>query len=72
MTRADFSREELTWRVATKSASLNCVEIAKVDQDTIAVRNSRRPDGDMVVYTTAEFDAFVDGVKRGEFDDFLR
>ena len=69
MNPADINRDSLSWRVATKSQSMNCVEVARVDGSTFAFRNSRRPDGEMVLYTEAEFDAFIDGVKRGEFDD---
>ncbi|WP_433240994.1 DUF397 domain-containing protein [Streptosporangium sp. CA-135522] len=33
-----------------------------------AVRHSHHPDGEVVVYTRAEWEAFVGGVKDGEFD----
>ena len=62
---------ELTWRVATKSGGGNCIEVAR-GQDFIAVRHSRRPDAEVIRYSIAEFDAFLDGAKRGEFDDMLQ
>jgi hypothetical protein len=37
----------------------------------IAVRDSKDPDGPVLLYTPREWDAFLDGVKRGEFDGFL-
>jgi hypothetical protein len=49
----------------------DCVELAKLPDGGIAVRNSRDPGGSVLTYTRAEFDAFVQGVKTGEFDDFV-
>ena len=48
-----------------------CVETAALPDGTVGVRNSDDPDAGMVVYTRAEIDAFVKGVKAGEFDDLL-
>lgn len=45
----------------------NCVEAASLPADGVAVRNSRFPDGPALVFTDAEWDAFVRGVKAGEF-----
>jgi Domain of unknown function (DUF397) len=45
-----------------------CVEFAKLPGGEIAVRNSRFPDGPALVYTTAEIEAMLLGVKAGEFD----
>ncbi len=36
--------------------------------DRVPLRNSRDPDGPVLVFTAGEWDAFVAGVKRGEFD----
>ena len=47
----------------------NCVELAQLADSIIAVRNSRHPSGPALVYTRAEIDAFLIGVKNGEFDD---
>lgn len=59
------------WRKSSKSGpySDNCVEVA-VDSTTgeRAVRNSRRPDAGTAVFDAAEWDAFLRGVKAGEFD----
>ncbi len=56
------------WRKSRHSnPSGNCVEMAKLAAGSIAVRNSRYPDGPALVFTPAEWEAFVDGVRDGDF-----
>ncbi len=58
-----------TWRKAEVSVALGaCLEVAPVG-DMIAVRDSKHPDGPVLLYTQAEWLAFLDGAKKGEFDD---
>lgn len=58
------------WRKSSVSnPSGNCVELAELTDGTVAVRNSREPRGPILIYTRAEFAAFIEGVHRGEFDD---
>jgi hypothetical protein len=38
--------------------------------ERVAVRHSRRPDAETILYTRAEREAFIKGVKAGEFDFF--
>lgn len=38
---------------------------------TIMIAHSKCPGGPVLAYTLQEFDAFLDGAKKGEFDDFL-
>ncbi|MGO9079791.1 MAG: DUF397 domain-containing protein [Streptosporangiaceae bacterium] len=45
----------------------NCVEVAFLPDGTIAMRNSRHPDGPSLVFTRAEWDAFLGGARDGEF-----
>ncbi|HEX5740755.1 MAG TPA: DUF397 domain-containing protein [Pilimelia sp.] len=45
----------------------NCVEVAFVD-GAIAVRDSKNTGGPALLFTPAEWDAFVGGAKDGEFD----
>ncbi len=37
----------------------------------ILIADSKRPGGPELSYTLQEWDAFLDGAKKGEFDDFL-
>jgi Domain of unknown function (DUF397) len=54
------------------NANGNCVEMAKLASDAgIAVRNSRDPNGPVLVYTMDEIVAFVLGAKDGDFDHLL-
>ena len=55
------------WRKSSYSnPSGNCVEAAPLT-DGVAVRNSRFPDGPALVFTEAEWAAFLRGVKEGDF-----
>ncbi|WIM96597.1 DUF397 domain-containing protein [Actinoplanes oblitus] len=65
--RIDLSQAQ--WFKSTRSGadSDNCVEVAFVD-DAIAVRDSKNPAGPALIFTQAEWDAFVGGAKDGEFD----
>lgn len=65
-------RADLTgavWRKSSRSGPNcdNCVEVAYVD-GAIAVRDSKDPAGPALLFTQAEWDAFVGGAKDGEFD----
>jgi hypothetical protein len=46
----------------------DCVEVAKVQIEMFAVRDSKDPDGPVLWFTPAEWAAFVAGVLAGEFD----
>ena len=61
--------DNAVWQKSTRSGpySDNCVEIAFVDK-AIAMRDSKHPDGPVLLFTQAEWDAFVLGAKDGEFD----
>jgi hypothetical protein len=58
------------WRKSSYSSGQGgeCVELALLADGTRAVRNSKRPDDGVVVFTAAEMAAFFAGVRAGEFD----
>jgi Domain of unknown function (DUF397) len=56
------------WKSRRSNPSGNCVEMARLPDGAVAMRNSRFPDGPALIYTRAEIDAFIRGVKDGDFD----
>lgn len=62
--------ESLNWRKSSFSGGQggNCVEVAELPDGGTAVRHSKSPAEPVIAYTAAEWDAFLKGVKAGEFD----
>lgn len=60
----DWDRVE--WRKASACGETACVEVGRA-RDRVAIRNSRHPDVEPLVFTTAEWVAFVQGVRQGDF-----
>jgi uncharacterized protein DUF397 len=57
------------WKKASASnANDNCVEMAR-DGELVLVRDSKNPHGPVLAYTKKEISAWLDGAKRGEFDE---
>jgi hypothetical protein len=58
-----------SWKKSQRSNSQGaCVEIARLDGATIAMRNSRDPQGMALVYPADAVRALVSAVRTGEFD----
>lgn len=63
-------REDLSFRKAAASSNGgNCVEVALLPDGGRAVRDSKDQAGPVLRFTRAEWSAFLDGAKGGEFDD---
>lgn len=64
----DLGNDVPAWRKAQRSvANGACVEVAPVN-GMIAIRDSKDPDGAVLLYTPAQWNAFLDGVRKREFD----
>ena len=55
------------WRTSTLCDLNGCVEVALLG-DRVAVRDANDRTGPVLVFTAAEWEAFVGGVRGGEFD----
>lgn len=58
------------WHVSSACESGACVMVARRG-DAVVFGNTSRPDGPVAKYTWAEWDEFLAGVKRGDFDDLF-
>ena len=62
----------IRWRKSSRSSdnSAQCVEAGPLADDSgrVAVRHSHHPEGSVIVYTRAEWTAFLAGARDGEFD----
>lgn len=74
-TAQDLSAPELAgirWKISSRSSNNggSCVEAGPLVDGSgrVAVRHSHHPEGSVIVYTRAEWDAFLGGAKDGEFD----
>ena len=63
---------DTSWIMSSRSTGNggSCVQ-ARRHVDLIEVRNSKSPDAGTVRFTTEEWDSFLDGAKKGEFDRLL-
>jgi hypothetical protein len=58
------------WIKATGPDGGDCVELRR-NGDLIEVRDGKDPQGPVLRFTRAEFDAWLDGAKKREFDHLL-
>lgn len=71
ITLSAAERAGLSWVKAQLSTHNGaCVEVAST-AGKIAIRDSKDPGGPILVYTNAEFSAFLDGARNGEFDGLV-
>jgi hypothetical protein len=59
----------VTWRKSKHSGCVgNCVEVAALNNDKVAMRNSREPNGPALIFGRDEMAAFLAGAKDGKFE----
>jgi Domain of unknown function (DUF397) len=56
------------WRKSTRSDLNNCVEVAFLGRDHVAIRDSKDQRGPVLTFTVAEWRAFLDGIREGVFE----
>jgi hypothetical protein len=56
----------LDWRKGSREA--RSVEMARLSDGGVAVRNGDDPDGPALIYTKAEIEALIGGAADGDFD----
>jgi hypothetical protein len=60
------------WRKSQRSNSQGaCVEIARIGAGTIAMRNSRDPQGPALIYRRDAIAALIEGLREGDFDNLV-
>jgi hypothetical protein len=69
MDELNLELQTATWVKSSYSGSNggNCVEVAELSGGHRGVRDSKDPTGPALVFTSGEWDAFINGVKDGEF-----
>jgi Domain of unknown function (DUF397) len=55
------------WRKSTRSGGNGCVEVAFVE-GRVAVRDSKDRGGPALIFTAHEWEAFIGGVRDGQFE----
>jgi hypothetical protein len=58
------------WRLVVSPEGAG-VELARLADGQVAVRNAADPDGPALIYTRAEIEAFIGGAQDGDFDDII-
>jgi hypothetical protein len=69
--RSGRQKTDASWIKSSLSFSNgNCVEVATLPEGHVGVRDSKDAAGPVLRFTPSEWDAFLDGVRNGEFDGF--
>lgn len=58
------------WRRAAPCGADHCVEVAQANHGVV-IRNSKDPGGALLHYKSDEWRSFLEGAKRGDFDDLI-
>lgn len=67
--KGQFDTAAAQWRRSTNlDGTPGKLEVGFAGDGLVALRYADDPEGTILIYTPAEWDAFVEGVKGGEFD----
>jgi hypothetical protein len=67
--KGEFDTATARWeRTTHEDGTPAALEIGYADNGLVALRMAEDPDGDILIYTPSEWEAFVEGVRDGEFD----
>jgi len=67
--KGEFDTATARWeRTTHEDGTPAALEIGYADNGLVALRMAEEPEGDILIYTPSEWEAFVDGVRDGEFD----
>jgi hypothetical protein len=61
---------DVQWRLVL-SPEGSGVELARLADGQVAMRNAADPQGPALIYTRAEIEAFIGGAQDGDFDDLV-
>jgi Domain of unknown function (DUF397) len=62
------SAPAVKWRVSSWCASGECIAVAQLPAGQVAIRDTKDPEGTELRFSASEWQAFVQGVRSGEFD----
>ncbi|MFI6364858.1 DUF397 domain-containing protein [Nocardia sp. NPDC050630] len=64
----DIDLSKAYWFKSTRSsAAKDCVEVAFLSSGIVGVRDSKNPDGNALVFSGGEWDAFTTAIANGTF-----
>lgn len=67
--KGEFDTASARWeRTKNEDGTPAALEVGCGANGLVALRMADDPEGDILIYTPAEWEAFVEGVKDGEFD----
>ena len=67
--KGEFDTATARWeRTTHEDGTPAALEIGYADNGLVALRMAEDPEGDVLIYTPSEWEAFVEGVRDGEFD----
>ncbi len=60
--------DDLEFLASSRSGSTNCVEVSRMPDGRVAVRDSKNREGPLLTFTSAQWARFVADIKNKEFD----